>query len=66
MALRRLMAEYKQISNNPPDGIAAGFDYYYFQENLAWVLTSSDVSGIGLFGPFILLLKILWISIFKI
>ena len=23
-ALRRLMAEYKQISNNPPDGIAAG------------------------------------------
>jgi len=24
MALRRLMAEYKQISNNPPDGIAAG------------------------------------------
>jgi len=23
-ALRRLMAEFKQISNNPPDGIAAG------------------------------------------
>ena len=23
-ALRRLMAEYKQISQNPPDGLAAG------------------------------------------
>ncbi len=34
MALRRLMAEYKQISNNPPDGIAAGSYHYCYREKL--------------------------------